>query len=428
MLNKKHITTLGILAALGISFQVRAVNIMKYLPRDARLDGSVDYRAEIQKALDENETVELAGSGNPAKPLIYGVKIPRSRIGLTVPEGHTLIGSSSAVIKRIPSAGSVLLTQKGVRIKGIIIDGNKKAHWPEFEDLGKGDMGIRIGPDNLIESCSIYDMPGTAFATSSDGSVIRNCKARNVGYIDLKYSSNRYIGKLDRWSGDGFYIRGHKNLVIDCCSEDAFRWDYTTCHGNVGDTLFINCKGRDVLWKTYGFIDIEACDGKGSTMINCKSPDGSIAISTSDSKLIGCTAHHIDVHAADNIFISGCETLGGGLAVGGWCSLRKSYVRGGANPIVINNVINRNIAEAGVPGTSDWSLSVFSTDGKGIVAGNLLNEYENGPGMKFDKVKAYDNLKKYGRFKLPQNSAAEKIKRQVEAEHAVVRFREFGRE
>lgn len=35
-----------------------------------------------------------------------------------------------------------------------------------------------------------------------------------------------------RWSGDGFYFRGHHNLIVDCEAYDCFRWAYTTCHEN----------------------------------------------------------------------------------------------------------------------------------------------------------------------------------------------------
>lgn len=328
---------------LFAAFGTSAASVLKYLPDNPKLDGSVDYRAEIQKALDENEVVELKGSGNPKKPFVYGVKISsRNRTGIVVPKGHVFKGSKSAIIKRIPSKGRVIATKKGARVKGIIIDGNKKAHWPEFKDLGKSDMGILIGSDNLIEDCYIYDIPGCAFATYANGSIVRRCKAKNSGYIDIRFKTDYYQGKWDRWSGDSFYIRGNNNIVVDCDSEDAFRWDYTTCHGKSGGSVFINCKGRDVLWKSYGFIDIEGCDGDGSIMINCKSPDGSIAISTSGSKLIDSTSQRINVYSTDNVLVNGCETFGGGIAVGGWCSQKNSYIRGGANPVVVNNIINRS--------------------------------------------------------------------------------------
>lgn len=435
---KKALLLIGI--SLLIICTANAVSVLKYLPKNPSLDGSVDYRAEIQKALDENETVELVGSGNSKKPFIYGImpsKInisktfrSRSPYGIFVHSGHILRGSKSAVIKRIPNKGQMIITGKGVSVKGIIIDGNKKAHWPKFKELGKHDTGISIGNSNLIEDCYIYNNPGHAFSTHANNSVIRRCKAKNIGYIDIKFSAAYYKGSWDRWSGDAFYIRGHNNLVIDCDSEDAFRWDYTTCHAKSGGSIFINCKGRDVLWRSYGFIDIEGCDGAGSIMINCKSPDGSISISTSGSKLINCTGNRINVYSSDNVLISGCETFGGGLAVGGWSSSKKSYIRGGANPIVINNIINRSNPGPGVQQTSDWSLSVFSTDGKGIVAGNVLNEYKGrlgrGPGMKFDKVKAYDNIKKYGQFKLPENSKANEAKNKMKQVQTAASLRKFA--
>lgn len=411
-----------------------AVSVLKYLPENPKLDGSVNYSAEIQTALDENEAVELTGSGNAENPFIYGVKCGenKSKCGIVVPEGRTLKGSKSAIIKRIPSSGKTIISERGARIKGIIIDGNKNAHWPEFKDLGKSDMGIMIGTDNLIEDCYIYNIPGIAFGTYADNSVVRRCKAKNSGYIDLKFKVDYYQGKWDNYSGDSFYIRGNNNIVIDCDSEDAFRWDYTTCHEKSGGSIFINCKGRDVLWNSYGFIDIEGCDGEGSIMINCKSPDGSIAISTSGSKLINCTGHRINVYASDNVLVEGCETLGGGLAVGGWSSSKNTFIRGGTNPVVINNIINRDNPGPGVSETSDWSLSVFSTDGNGIAAGNILNEYKGelgrGPGMKFDKVKSYDNIKDYKNYKGPRNSDAKKAKEEMAKAQLNARLRDFGLE
>ena len=411
---------------------INAESIMKYLPANPKLDGTVDYSNEIEKALKENAVVELIGSGNPKKPNIYGLKCSKGelRYAIKIPAGRILKGCKSAVLKRIPSFGRLIVTEEGAYLKGLIIDGNKKAHWPQFKDLGKSAMGILFDSNNVIENCYIFDNPGCAFATYADSSIVRNCKAKNSGYIDIKFSANYYKGKWDQWSGDSFYIRGHNNIVVNCDSVDAFRWDYTTCHHKAGGSIFINCKGKDVLWKTYGFIDIEGCDGDGSIMINCKSPDGSIAISTSNSKLINCAGNRINVYSTDNVLVAGCETYGGGIAVGGWCSNKKSYIRGGANPIVVNNIINRDNPGPGVHETSDWSLSVFSTNGKGIAAGNSLIEYKGkmgrGPGMKFDKVKACGNSKKYGVYKRPVDKYKSKIQEKIREMQAAARLQKFG--
>jgi len=431
--NKKFLVGSAVLL-LAVA-HVTAVSVLNYLPENPQLDGTVNYGVEIQKALNENPSVELLGSGDPDQPFIYGIKnTPDDKYkrgkGLIVPAGHILMGSESAIIKRIPSQGPLIVTEKGAWVKGIIIDGNKKAHWPEFEEMRNVDMGIRIGANNVIEDCTIYNTPGIAFGTYANSSVIRRCKAKNSGYIDVKFKADYYQGKWDRYSGDSFYIRGYNNVVIDCDSEDAFRWDYTTCHENAGGTVYINCNGRDTLWRSYGFIDIEGCDGDGSIMINCKSPNGNIAVSTSGSKLINCTGKRINIHSTDNVLVSGCETYGGGLVVGGWSSHKTSYVRGGASPVVINNIINRSSPGPGVPETSDWSLSVFSTDGEGIVAGNVLNEYKGkqgrGPGMKFDNVKAYDNVIEYKEYVIEENPEKSNAKFEMEKLQRLGRLQEFG--
>ncbi len=404
------------LAIIGI-LSASPVSIKQYLPADARLDGSQDLSEYLQKAVNENKDLLLDGSGDPGKPLIYGIKIGAEKTGLVIPSGHTLRGGKGSEIKRIPSAGKLLVAQKSVRVSGITINGNKAAHWPEFDDLRNTDMGLLFAGNCVIEDCRIYDNPGIAFGTYANNSVVRRCKAQNSGYIDLKFKADFYQGKWDRWSGDSFYIRGNNNVVIDCDSEDAFRWDYTTCHENSGNTVYVNCTGRDLRWRTYGFIDIEGCDGMGSTMINCKSPDGSIAISTANSKLINCEAGYINVHNADNVTLIDNRTLGGGLAVGGWSSAKKTQVRGGAAPMVVGNEVNRSSAGAGVPQTADWSLSVFSTDGVGLVADNVLNEYKagetTGPGMKTDNVTEYNNTVRHRIFELPDKQLTPRAKKTV---------------
>lgn len=428
----------ALLAMLLLSLSGAAsepVSVLKYLPANPQLDGSVDYRAEIQRAVNENKVLEFPGSGDPARPHVYGIRPADNQrlkrpCGLDVPAGHTLIGSGSAVLKRLPNRGYLIVTGKGVTVRSLIVDGNKAAHFPEFPELGKSDMGICFGAENLIEDCYVYNIPGIAFGTYSDRSLVRRCKARNAGYIDVKFKADYYQGKWDKYSGDSFYIRGRDNVVADCDSEDASRWDYTTCHERSGGTLYLNCNGRDVTFRSYGFIDIEGCDGAGSILVNCKSPDGSLAVSTSGTQLYNCTAQRINAYAADDVVIANCETFGGGLCVGGWSSAKKSYIRGGNRPIVVNNIVNRDAPGAGVPETSDWSLSVFSADGGGLAAGNVLHEYRGpkgrGPGLKFDKVPHYGNVLDYGQYKIPDRPEPDADARALQKAQADVRLREFA--
>ncbi|MBT4818189.1 MAG: hypothetical protein HON70_20950 [Lentisphaerae bacterium] len=374
---------------------------MTYLPQDPVLDGTVDYREQLNLALAENVCVLIPGSLNAEKPHIYG-----ATTGVQIPAGHTLRSEANAVLKRLPSKGQLVHIGKSSRVVGVTVDGNKYGHWPEFRELGKSDSAFLLRGRCVVESCVAYDVPGIAFQCYSDHNLIRDCTARNCGYIDLRFNADYYQGKWDRWSGDGFYVRGHHNVVINCEAHDCFRWAFTTCHDNAGLATYINCRGYAHNWKPYGFIDIEGCDGGGTTMVNCVGTFGSIAISTSDTKTYGCEASQIHVYNADNVEIVGCTTHGGGIGIGGWSSVKNSTVRGGDNPVVIGNTINKYGPTPGISGVSDWSFSVFSSDGKGMVARNVLNEYDGpegrGPGMKLDSVSSHDNVVHYGTSHVPE--------------------------
>ena len=384
----------------GVTYAAEWVSVRDYLPADASLDGSVDYREQFNKALGENVSLLVPGSDDADSPHVYGLTT-----GVEVPDGHTLRAEPHAVLKRLPSKGQLLHVGVGSRVVGVTVDGNKYAHWPQFEDLGKSDSAFILRGRCVMEDCYAYDVPGIAFQCYSNHNVVRRCKARNCGYIDLKFNADYYQGKWDRWSGDGFYMRGHHNVVVDCEAYDCFRWAYTTCHENAGLATYVNCKGYAVNWKPYGFIDIEGCDGGGTTMINCVGTYGTIAISTSGTKAYGCEAADIHVYNADDVEIIGCTTHGGGLGVGGWSSSANSAVRGGNNPLVIGNTVNMYGPTSGIGGVSDWSLSVFSADGRGLAANNVLNEYEGpegkGQGMKLDNVAAHNNSVTYGTAHVP---------------------------
>ncbi|HDY69139.1 MAG TPA: hypothetical protein ENH85_15295 [Candidatus Scalindua sp.] len=381
------------------------VSILKYLPKGPVLDGSVDYREAFQKAINENKCVVIPGSNDPKKPNVYGISIdPSTRSGILIPDGHILVGQPHATIKRLPSTGVLIRVGKGARLIGITADGNKAAHWPAFKDnVGKdGGVAVYMMGGCVVQDCTVYDSPGHAFATHRNDNIVMRCVGRNCGYIDLRYNATFYRGKWDKWSGDAFYIRGYNNLVIDCEAYDCFRWGYTTCHAKSGGSTFINCTMKNALWETYGFIDIEGCydDWEGTVLINMKSTQGSIAISTNNTRVINCESGRITVYNADNTLIAGCTTHGGGLGIGGWTSTKNAYVRGGNSPVVIDNTIVKSGVGSGIDNVSDWSLSVYSTDGKGIAVNNVLKEYKGklgtGPGMKFNKVATANNRIKYG--------------------------------
>lgn len=396
---------LGMLSALlaGPASAADWVSVLEYLPDDAALDGSVDYREQFNKALDENVTLLIPGSKDPDKPHVYGLTT-----GVKIPDGHVVKAHANAVLRRLPSKGQLLRVGRRARVIGVTVDANKYAHWPQYEDLGKSDSAFILLGECVVEDCTAYDVPGIAFQCYSNNNVVRNCKARNCGYIDLKFSADFYQGKWDRWSGDGFYFRGHDNLIIDCEATDCFRWAYTTCHEKAGRATYINCKGYASNWKPYGFIDIEGCDGGGSTLINCVGTYGTIAVSTSGTRMYHCEASDIHVYNADDVEIIGCTTHGGGLGVGGWSSAKNSTVRGGNNPVVVGNTINKHGPTSGISAVSDWSLSVFSADGQGLVANNVLNEYDGpdgkGPGMKLDNIPAHNNVVTFGTPQIPTGS------------------------
>jgi len=382
-----------------------AADVRKYLPADAVLDGSVDYSAQIQKALDENPVVILTGSGDAKKPAIYGVKTAEgSPTALNVPAGHILLGSPDAILRRIPSRGRTVIVGNGGMVMGLIIDGNKNAHWPEFQNLGKiQGSGIILTNDAAAIGCTIYDLPGIAFATYSHRNVFWKNVARNVGYIDLKYNATFYQGRWDNDSGDGFYVRGYGNLVLDCEAYDCFRWGYTTCHENSGTTTYINSTMHNTLYRTYGFIDLEDCkhDPIGTMVINMRATQGSLTVAgTNNAMLFNSESGSFVGWNANDLFVAGSRTHGGGMGIGGWTSARNAQVRGGNNPVYLGNTVVKATASSGIPSISDWSLSIFSSDGKGLAAGNVLKEYEGpagkGTGLQLDQVTHANNTVEYG--------------------------------
>ena len=115
--------------------------------------------------------------------------------------------------------------EKGAVLDGVVIDGNKYAHWPEFKDLGKSDCGIALASNNILTDVVIFNNPGIAFSQwAGTGCNLVRCIAENCGYIDLVYGATFYQGKWDKYSGDGFYINGSYNTLRDCVAYDCSRW------------------------------------------------------------------------------------------------------------------------------------------------------------------------------------------------------------
>jgi hypothetical protein len=389
------------------------VSVLKYLPAEPILDGSVDYRPAIQKALNENVCVVLTGNNDPAKPNIYGLSCGSDFRGIIIPEGKVLVGSPGAILRRMPSVGALVVLGKEAQVIGVTIDGNKKSHnTPELLDkVGKtGGTAFQANGDRaVIRNCVVFDAPGHAFHASASNVLLWRCKARNCGIIDLKFNADYYQGKWDSWSGDAFYIKGFHDLIMDCESYDCFRWGFTTCHDKAGASTYIDCLMYNEKWRTYGFIDIEDCrdDREGTILVGMKAPKGKtrrVVVSSEKAVVLNCTMERFIGRSADDLIVAGCTTYGSGLGVGGWSSTANAMIRGGTNPVILDNTVIKNAPKSGIPEVSDWSLSVFSTDGKGIVAGNILKEYEGqagkGMGMKLDKVSEANNEVEYGQWTL----------------------------
>lgn len=413
------------------------VSVLNYLPANPILDGSVDYRSDIQKALNENACVVLTGGNDPAKPNIYGLSCGSDLRGVTIPEGKVLIGKPGAVLRRMPSEGALVVLGKGAQAIGVTIDGNKKSHnTPELLDkVGKkGGTAFRAGGDGaVVRDCTVFDAPGHAFFASARDVLMWRCKARNCGVIDLKFNADYYQGKWDAWSGDAFYVRSFQDVVMDCESYDCFRWGFTTCHANAGASTYIDCSMYNEKWRTYGFIDIEDCgdDREGTVLIGMKAPKGkkrNINVSSEKTVLLNCDMELLVGYNADDLLMAGCTIRGSGLALGGWSSWANTLTRGGANPIILDNTIIKN-GPSGILGVSDWSLSVFSADGKGIVAGNTLKEYEGpagkGLGIKLDNVTGANNKVEYGLW-MPDTTAPTVSPTPAPDEPRQRKLREFG--
>jgi len=407
------------------------VSVLKYLPANPVLDGSVDYRPAIQKALNENACVVLTGSNDPAKPNIYGVSC-----GIAVPEGKVLVGNPGAVLRRMPSVGALVVLGKGAQAVGVTIDGNKKSHNTSelLDKVGKngGTAFQAVGEGAVLRDCTVFDVPGHAFHAAARNVLMWRCKARNSGVIDLKFNADYYQGKWDAWSGDAFYIKGFQDVVMDCESYDCFRWGFTTCHEKAGASTYIDCSMFNEKWRTYGFIDIEDCmdDREGTVLIGMKAPKGkkrNINVSSAKTVLLNCGMETFCGYNADDLLMAGCTIRGNGLGLGGWSSWLNSLRRGGANPVILDNTIIKNGPASGNPNVSDYSLSIFSADGKGIVAGNTLKEYEGpagkGLGMKLDNVAGANNKVEYGLW-MPDTTAASPAPAPDELKQR--KLREFG--
>lgn len=388
------------------------VNVQDYFPDDWQEQEQLDLREYIQEAVNENPRVFFPGGNNADDLVKYHMTT-----GLEVPEHHQLDFGPHHRLVRLPSEGLLIVLNDHARLSNAVIDGNKYAHWPEFEDLGKNsDTAIRMRSHTVVKDTVVFNNPGHAFGTWSDYNKLYRCRAENIGYIDVRYGAMHYAAARDGVSGDGFYIRGEGNLIKDSVAYDAQRWDFCSSHSGAKQNTYVDCRGGDVEFRTYGFIDIEDADDN-NRLIRCISPNSHIAIPISArTEVIQCMASRItawdrpesieryedDAGVRNHgLLLDGNITTEGGIVIGGWSSQRDQLVPGAASPIVVNNRMYKQHAGPS-DGYSDWSFSIHAADGHGVVANNMLFEFDDGytrgPGMNLDNVEGQNNQVVYGKW------------------------------
>ncbi len=403
------VTIVALAAVVTMPATAQLTSIDQYLPDDVPLDGSTDLTEQVQEALASEAALYFPGSDDPESPRIYA-----TRAGLETQENARVEFGPNSRLLRLPSEGPVITLANGSHLSGAVIDGNKYNHWPQFEELGKSDAGIKLKHHCVVEDSVVFNNPGIAFFSYGSYNKLYRCLAENVGYIDVKFGAMHYQGSRDKWSGDGFYFRGTGNLVRDCEAYDTFRWDFCSSHSGARQNTYVDCRGGDVNFRTYGFIDIEGAESN-NRLIRCISPNSHIAVPGSpNTEIIQCMASRISFYDRENPasiemyggqkgiapVIDGCITTEGGIVVGGWSSRRDRLVPGAVSPIITNNRMYK--AHSGPSdGYSDWSFSVHSVDGNGVVSGNILFEFDDGytrgPGMNLANIEGSDNQVVYGR-------------------------------
>ncbi len=351
-------------------------SIEEYLPPNCPTDGSVDLSDAFAQAFAERCALYFPGSDDPESPRIYAVRAP-----LETRDGSVLVFGPNTLVRRLPSEGALFLLGDRCHISGCVIDGNKYEHWPEFQELGKSDYGILCRGQCVVEDCFVYNNPGIAFGTWGNYSKFVRCRAENVGYIDVKFGADYYQGAWDRWSGDGFYIRGAGNLVRDCEAYDCFRWDLCASHEGARGNTFVDCRGGDVNWRSYGFVDIEGAE-PDNRLIRCVSPNSRMSISTAHTQVIDCVAAGFVCYSADYLTLRGCTATREGIVLGRELTEGKEY--GGASPIITGNRVFMPQLEGRL---SPEALCVRSEDGAGVVEGNIIYAFEAEDGTRGEALR-----------------------------------------
>ena len=345
-------------------------DVRDYLPEPYVTDGSVDYREQIQKCLNENSSVYFPGSNDHRKPFVYGCT------GTITVRPFTVIRfGPNAILKRMPHLKDWIILGRGARLIGAVIDGNKYAHWPLVKDRPIKPYVYSIGHciemrgQNVLEDCFIYNHPGIAFgAWNVNDNKLYRCRAENCGFIEA-LGERSWRGEYA--SADGFFFwRSHNNLVKDCEAIDCTRWGYVV-ESLCSDNTFVDCRGGNLHFSSLGFFDVES-SGPGNSLMRCRSRTGSLTIQDYHQDAYFCSAGQIIAEHASYPRIIGCTTAGGCMRL---CEIREGRVvmRGRASPMLAGNrVFMRGT------GGGDQSLTVICPDGLGIATDNLLYGFREG--------------------------------------------------
>ena len=219
-------TAIALAALLAIPAAAQYTSVTDYLPADCPTDARVLLTDPVQAALAAETALLFHGRNSPDSLRLYAV---RAGVLDTQPAARIVFGPNARLL-RLPSEGAVIGLTDGTHLSGAVVDGNKYNHWPEFQELGKSDAGIRIANYCTVEDCAVFNNPGIAFFSYGSFNKISRCLAENVGYLDVKFGAMNYAGARDAWSGDGFYFRGTGNVIRECEAYDAQRWAFTSPH------------------------------------------------------------------------------------------------------------------------------------------------------------------------------------------------------
>jgi hypothetical protein len=143
------------------------------------LDGSVDYRTELQAVFSSGPShFVLEGSGAPDAPFIYGASYglnadPSTRsAAIVLPAGTTLVGTDTAVLRGVSTGacrnGKLLGLLDNAAVVGLRIQGNKHA-FQGCDNYGKHrGAAIHVAGHNVfIARCTIRESPGTGIFAGS---------------------------------------------------------------------------------------------------------------------------------------------------------------------------------------------------------------------------------------------------------------------